>query len=183
MKLTENIILTKHHFAPAGSPIDRYSISDKPVSNLIKNLCEQDVKINSNYSEKEISYLAQTEQESDKERIVKIPLLTKLPDATPIAFYLRSESGLELELRDYSDITQRPSRGVIGGTIAGSFGIICKLSAEGETTDLSVVEKVKKALEKTYGVKTNDFLMKKINFNHNSKKFLTLGRNPSREIL
>ena len=99
MKLTEDIILTKHHYAPAGAPINRYSISDKPINALIDNLCEKGIEVNSDYSEKEVKYFMRTGKSSSEERVVTVPLLTNFPnEVTPMTFYLKDGGGLELEL-------------------------------------------------------------------------------------
>jgi hypothetical protein len=151
MKLTEEIILTKPHYAPAGAPINKYLISDKPIDELINNLHKKGIEINSDYSEKEVRYSTKTIDGSFKEKEVIVPLLTKFSgETTLIAFYLRNRKGLELELQNYSNIISSPRKGVIGGSVAGNFGISCKISLEGITIEPSIVNKVKSAIEETY---------------------------------
>lgn len=151
MKLVETILLTKHHSAPAGSLPRRYSISDQPIDKLISNLQEQGIEINPNYSEKEVEYKLQTSKWDFSHRKTIVPLAAEFPnDTTLMVFYLRNGSGLELKICNYDHITQRPPERVIGGTVAGDFGIICELSIEGTTVDLSVIDKIIEAMKKTY---------------------------------
>lgn len=159
MELTDKIILTKHHYAPAGTPIERYSISDQPIEVLVANLNRQGIKINPDYSSKSVKYSQQVRdqgsfvEERGVERAVILPLLTQFPEGIQtelIAFYLRDGRGLQLRLRDYGHITKWPGEGMIGGSVAGDFGIQCKLRVEQKILDKTIAEKVKTALKDTY---------------------------------
>ncbi len=52
----EDILVSKHHFTPAGSPIERYSIADKPIDALVTALGAEGVSIEPQYSHKVIGY-------------------------------------------------------------------------------------------------------------------------------
>ena len=161
MKITENIILTKHHYAPAGASIDRYLISDKPLDVLIKALEKYTITIDLKSSEKKVVYISTREKSGGEEKEVVVPLDAKFSNgARDVVYYLKERNGLELEVSNYSSVTERPGKGVCGGTFAGDFGIIGRLTLEGREVDMGLIQKVKLAMEETYLDKeevTNDF--------------------------
>ena len=151
MKLTEIIFLTIHHSGPAGSDINRPTLADKPVDELIENLRKNGISIAKEHSEQTLSYQFRKSQEDNL--VVKtatVPLGTAFPVPTiPARFYLRDKEGLELTFRNYDNTIQQ-QEGVYDGIVAGDYGIKCEFSFEREQTDLSLPKKIKSAMEKTY---------------------------------
>lgn len=156
------IRLVRDHYAPAGTPIERYSLASKPIEELLHNLSENGIVINPGYSAKEVVYYIRKEQHNSLKQTAKVPLATAFPTNAgekPLAFYLRDGKGLELTLLDYDHQTMEPSLGRIGGHVAGQFGIECVVVYNTKTASEKTIDNIKKALEKTYSQsQDNDFL-------------------------
>lgn len=150
MKLTEDIIISKSYRSPAGSPRKGYSLDDKPIDEFIANLEKEGVSIERRFSQKEVEYTISTSPQSSEHKKAILPLSTELEGHVE-AYYLRDEDGLALELRNYNNVTERPRKGVIGGMYGGEAGVVCKLTAEAQVIDLTVVDRVRNALRETYG--------------------------------
>ena len=147
MKVYEEISVTNHHFAPVGSPIKCPRVQDVPVTELIDRLKAKGIEIAVSESEVEVTY-----QVGGKENNVTVPLGTTFPGVVSVQRYVlvNSERNLELELSDYDDVQLRPNRRVIGGSIGGNFGIVCKLTYTGEDVSLKILEDVRSTLQDTY---------------------------------
>jgi len=124
---------------------------------LIANLDKQGINIISSYSTKTVKYFQNISFSASsvlQEEEVTVPLATQFPqdiETSQIEFNLRSPSaGLELKLRNYDVVTDRPTKGVIGGPFAGNFGIIGRLVVKGKNLDLGIVDKVEQDLKATY---------------------------------
>ena len=154
MRTEGTILLTNHHHAPVGCPINRYLISDKPIDDLIENLHKNGIEISPDYSYKDVRYVKKHGELGDfvcEEKTVTVPLETKFPmDVTPMVFYLSDGKTLKLEFRNYSNITKSPNKGVVGGSLSGDFGIACSLTLDGTDIDESIVDKVREAMKTTY---------------------------------
>ena len=169
MELRDKIILARGFSKSAGetineSSINESSISDQSIDQLVLNLAEKGIIINPKYSEKEITYQIDAGLIFGKEgasiipRVSIVPLGTQFPDGLNIssqAYCLRDGNGLELELLGYNNVTSRPPRDMIGGTIYGDVGIICNLLIAKETVDPTISQKVRESLKKTYNFALN----------------------------
>ncbi len=153
MKLTEKILVAVPYSGPVGSIENGPFLGDEPINEVQMQLIESGVPIKPMYSEVEIMYESKISQYRTEERIAIVPILVSFPEAvSPRAkrYFFRGEEGLELELRNYHHITQRPQRGMIGGTIAGEMGIQCDVSLEGKTTDLEIIRNIRSVLTDLY---------------------------------
>ena len=153
MKLTERIELLDHQYGPVSHHKEGYSISDKPIDDFITKLKEKGIIIDVNASEKEVGYHSQRKGEYKN---VTVPLGTTFPedDGFVIAYFLQGAGEddsrhvkYELELKDHKAVG-RTNR--IGGSVAGEYGIVCTVTAEGSKVDASIADSVRKALHETY---------------------------------
>jgi hypothetical protein len=152
MKIEDTILLTTEHYGPAGSEMDRITLSDKPVEELIANLGKNGIDIIACESEQTVSYqFRENQRRGVSAKTATVPLGTTLPVQTiPARFYLRNKEGLELVFRNYDNITQRPPEGVFGGSYGGHFGIACEVILERTDLDITIPKRVKSAMEQTY---------------------------------
>ena len=148
MEIRERIILDVHHYGPAGSQIKRPSINDEPYETLLKNLQSENVLINPKLSEKIVKYfIGNLEMEST------VPIETTIPvyiRKDLQSYTLRDGNLLELFLKNWENITSRPPRGVIGGTVSGRYGIIGNLTIATENFDEAIIGNIRRALKETY---------------------------------
>ena len=154
MKITEEVKLTHHEYGPASHHNREYSISDKSIDELIAKLGEKGIIVDSNASEKKISYYSTRKNEHQE---ATVPLGTTFPGNVKhtLAYFLQGTGTgdsrhvkYELELKDYSSTGSSGNR--IGGSVSGEYGVICNLTVEGNKIDASVVDSVNKAIHETY---------------------------------
>lgn len=109
MLFQDTIYVIVPHRGPVGTYPKRPSIKDKPIEELIENLTKEGVPVAHGLSREKIEIMGKTQ--ADREGGI-VPLGTKYPwDVNIVAYYLRNNKGLELEISDYESITERPPQG------------------------------------------------------------------------
>lgn len=124
-------------------------LDSKSYKQLLKNLKENDVDIYKEISEKVVKY-----NFNEKEYCTTIPLEAKINDgrniieSTTIQMNLKTTDNLvELILSDYEKKGRAPQ--YIGGSQSATYGIKCLIKLK-EAKDISIFNKIKSSLEKTY---------------------------------
>ncbi len=154
MKLTEEIGLTHHEYGSASHHNRKHSISNKSIDEFIAKLKEKGITIDQDSSEKKISYYSKRKSEYKEATVPLGATLPKNVGHTLVYFLQGTGTGnsrhvkYDLELKNYSSTGSSGNR--IGGSVEGEYGITCKLTIEGNEIDVSIVDKVEKALHETY---------------------------------
>lgn len=144
--------LNQQSFEPRQSP----SITDRPVEELIAKLYDQGIEVNQDHSEK-VVHFTQKRNLQEEHLCTQVPLQTKFPNTSSISTYiLRDGNELELYLTNFDNTSSQenhldPMHTPIGPThISGNAGILCKVTYISENPDITIMNKIKQALQNTY---------------------------------
>ncbi len=152
MKIEDSFTIVKHHYAPSGTPIERYHISDVPLDRIVTELNSSGVMVYSNLSSKQVRFSGSEGAFKGSIKSI-VPLYTIFPESVSVTLErinLHDGKGLEIILRDFEHVTVRPEEGVMGGPYGGQFGIMCEVRIESYNPQVEEVSAIRKIIQDLY---------------------------------